>query len=101
VYFQTARPRNIPNLISNGCFNTNSFRKNTKQGPSIRKKNGDFILVRTTTKSIQFIKKKTSVFVFIFHVVVLVLLAKQQQQKIVNLNMISVCYAWALIPSYR
>jgi hypothetical protein len=45
--------------------------------------------------------KKTSVFVFIFHVVVLVLLAKQQQQKIVNLNMISVCYAWALIPSYR
>jgi hypothetical protein len=31
-----------------------------------------------------------------YHIAVLVLLAKQQQQKIVNLYMISVCYAWAL-----
>jgi hypothetical protein len=54
-----------------------------------------FILVRTTTKSIQFINKPVFMFRF-FHVVVLVLLAKQQQRKIVNFYTISVCYAWAL-----
>jgi hypothetical protein len=43
-----------------------------------------FILVCTTTNSIQFINKPVFCFDF-FHVVVLVLLAKQQQQKIVNL----------------
>jgi hypothetical protein len=39
-----------------------------------------FILVGTTTKSIQFIKNQCFCF-DLFHVIVLLLLAKQQQQK--------------------
>jgi hypothetical protein len=54
-----------------------------------------FILVHTTTKSIQFINKP--VFLLSYFIVdILLLLAKQQQQKSVNLYTISVCYAWAL-----
>jgi hypothetical protein len=50
-----------------------NFNKYFHQAPSI--------LVRTTTKSIQFINIQYFCFGF-FHVVVLVLLAKQQQQKL-------------------
>jgi membrane-associated HD superfamily phosphohydrolase len=53
-------------------------------------------LVRTTTKSIQFINRPVFLFLF-FHVVVLLLLTKQQQQKIINSYTISACYAWALV----
>jgi hypothetical protein len=73
---------------------------NLPQGPSIRKKNDDFVFDNfgTHNKKIHTIYKQTSVFVLV-HIVVLVLLAKQQQQKIVNLHTISVYYAWAL--TYR
>jgi hypothetical protein len=49
-----------------GGKKTNQFRGGLWhiQGPSIRKKNDDFILERTTTKSIQFIYKPVFLFRF-------------------------------------
>jgi hypothetical protein len=63
------------------------------QGPSIRKKNDDFIfcflLVRTTTKSIQFINKPVFLFWF-FPCCVFGFISKAATTKIVNLYTISV-----------
>jgi hypothetical protein len=71
-------------------------------GLSMQKKEWRFfVYFGTHNHKIHTIYKQTSVLVFFnfFHVVVLVLYAKQQQQKIVDLDTISVCYAWALLES--
>jgi hypothetical protein len=78
-------------------FEINTYSKNFKAQAYEKKLRFYFlfILVRTTTKSLQFINKPIFWFFTCFGFV-LVLLAKQQQQK-VNLYTISVyTYAWGL-----
>jgi hypothetical protein len=55
-----------------------------------------FILVRTTTKSIQFTNKPVFLLLF-FPCWYFAFISKAATIKIVNLYTISVCYAWALL----